>query len=155
MQFPQFLADVTTENVAQFANVTANEMRRAEMQRYDDGHLAVTLRVFICANEVTNPSYYIELACTPHTQPALHRAWQHVARPARARFTVAAVEARVIHGRALELIRLLFDAADDIIAHTVPHIPAKHEWHHRALPAEFVTPAELAQNIACDAAFNV
>ena len=60
MQFPQFVVAVTAANDAEFANVTAEDIRRADVQRYNDGRLVLTLCLNILGIDIA-------LACRQKT----------------------------------------------------------------------------------------
>ena len=131
----QLLLDIHNLTDEQFVGVSADALRRADMQVHDDGTLVVSLRVSIDPDDAT---YYIDLLCEPWTRPAMLRAWQHSARPA---------QARAIHGRALELIRQWFDAPGEILDNDIALLPAYHAWFGSALPAGSVS---LEERDLCD-----
>jgi hypothetical protein len=139
----QFLSDVRTYNVAEFAGVSDDHMRRADIQCFNDGRIVVTLCVDFYA---AHSNYEMRLECEPHTQTALLRAWQHVAR---------AAEVRAIHGRTLHLLRASLGVADHTAEHGVAHIPSQHFWCDRALSAGFVSPTELALYNASNNVMNM
>ena len=121
----QLLAEIRADNDEEFADVPADALRRADVQRHDDATFVVSLRISIPPAHTT---YHIELECEPRTQPALLRAWQHSARPA---------QARAIHGRACALIHASLGAPDETLYNSIALLPACHMWEDRALPAGF------------------
>ena len=139
----QLLAEIRADNDEEFADVPADALRRADVQRHDDGTFVISLRVSIYPLDTT---YHIELECEPRTQPALLRVWQHSARPA---------QARAIHGRACALIRASLGAPDETLYNSIALLPACHMWEDRAQPAGFVSPAEQLVHYALYNGYNV
>ena len=131
----QLLLDIRNLTDDQFVGVSADALRRADVQLHDDGTLVVSLRVLIDPDDAT---YYIDLLCEPWTRPAMWRAWQHLARPA---------QARAIHGRALELIRQWLGAPSNTVDNDIALLPAYHAWHDSALPGGYLCRED---RILCD-----